>query len=130
MQKFEKEYNREQTTQSQFDYALCLVRSNYSGDMRRGLNLLEDLCRKNPEGQRDYIYYLAFGNARLQEYGTAIGYIDKFLDIEPQNHQVRELRDLCKQRRMDTATKGAAILGGAAMVVGGLAALGFGLLKK
>lgn len=129
-QKIENEYNRDPSPNTQFVYAMCLVRSKYSSDMSQGLFLLEDLCRHHPEGKRDYIYYLAFGNARLHEYGTAIRYIEKFQEIEPQNEQVQQLLDFCKKRRTETATKGAAILGGVAMLVGGLAALGFGMLKK
>lgn len=98
--------------------------------MRKGINLLEDLSNRHPEGKRDYIYYLAFGYARLQDYTLSLKFIDKFLQIEPENEQARSLRELVKAKRMNEATKGAAMVGGAAMIAGGLLALGFGLLKK
>lgn len=98
--------------------------------MRKGINLLEDLCERHPEGKRDYIYYLAFGYARLQEYNISLKYIEKFLQIEPNNEQALQLQMLVKEKRMDSAKKGAAVVGGAAMIAGGLLALGFGLLKK
>lgn len=112
MQKFEKEYNQEKTVNSQFSYALCLIRSNYSGDMRKGINLLEDLCERHPEGKRDYIYYLAFGYARLQDYTISMKYIERFLQIEPQNEQAKNLLDLVKSKRVAEASKGAAMVGG------------------
>lgn len=83
-------------------------------------------------------------------------YIERFLQIEPQNEQAKNLLDLVKSKRVAEATKGAAVVGGniytltkesllsrikhtlnhlrvlsgAAMIAGGLLALGFGLLKK
>lgn len=98
--------------------------------MKKGINLLEDLCDKHPEGKRDYIYYLAFGYARLQEYHLCLKYIEKFLLIEPNNEQALQLQEYVKQKRMDSAKKGVAVVGGAAMFAGGLLALGYGLMKK
>lgn len=111
-QKFEKEYNQEKNVNTQFSYALCLIRSNYSGDMRRGIGLLQDLCEHHADGKRDYIYYLAFGYARLQEYTLSLKYIEKFLLIEPENEQAKNLQELVKSKRMSDATKGAAVVGG------------------
>lgn len=45
--------------------------------------LLEDLYQTNESGQRDYIYYLAIGTARLKDYSKALGYARSFLSIEP-----------------------------------------------
>lgn len=111
-QKYEKEYNQDKSVGAQFSYALCLVRSGYAGDMRKGINLLEELCNRNPEGKRDYIYYLAFGYARLQDYTLSLKYIEKFLLIEPNNEQAKSLQELVKSKRMSEATKGAAVVGG------------------
>lgn len=120
--------------------------------MRKGINLLEDLCERHPAGKRDYIYYLAFGYARLQDYSLSLKYIDRFLQIEPENEQAKNLQELVKSKRRSDATKGAAVVGGesdtsphlmafvkstiipflagATLIAGGLLALGFGLLKK
>lgn len=57
--------------------------------MRKGINLLEDLSNRHPEGKRDYIYYLAFGHARLQDYTLSLKFIEKFLQIEPENEQAK-----------------------------------------
>lgn len=80
--------------------------------MRRGINLLQDLCERHPDGKRDYIYYLAFGYARLQDYTLSLKYIERFLEIEPQNEQAKNLQELVKSKRMSDATKGAAVVGG------------------
>lgn len=39
------------------------------------------------EGNRDYIYYLAVGNARIKEYAVALKFCKAFLQIEPNNSQ-------------------------------------------
>ena len=58
--------------------------------------ILEDLARIHPDGKRDYIYYLAFGNARIKNYSEGLKYCRAFLEIES-NEQVRslEVRKLC-----------------------------------
>lgn len=45
--------------------------------------LLQELYKSNEEGQRDYLYYLAIGNARIKEYSKALNYLKMFLAIEP-----------------------------------------------
>lgn len=52
--------------------------------------MFEDLARVHPDGRRDYIYYLAFGNARIKNYSEGLKYCRAFLDIES-NDQVRSL---------------------------------------
>ncbi|XP_053695409.1 mitochondrial fission 1 protein [Sabethes cyaneus] len=135
LEKFEKKYNREIETNSlthttQFEYAWCLVRSNYRNDMRSGITLLEDLCRKNPEGKRDYIYYLAIACTRLKEYSTAMKYVQAFLEIEPNNQQVISLEEYIKKKINIEGLKGAAMVSGAALVLGGVLGIGFALAKK
>ena len=50
LKKFETRYQTELnggqvSTNAQFDYAWCLIRSKYPSDIRKGILLLEDLCR-------------------------------------------------------------------------------------
>uniref|UniRef100_A0A1Q3FYE8 Mitochondrial fission 1 protein n=1 Tax=Culex tarsalis TaxID=7177 RepID=A0A1Q3FYE8_CULTA len=135
LEKFEKKYNQELhgeclTHTTQFEYAWCLVRSNYTNDMKSGITLLEDLCKKNPEGKRDYIYYLAIGYTRLKEYTTAMKYVQAFLEIEPNNQQVISLEEFIKKKLDIEGLKGAAMAGGAALVLGGILGIGFALSKK
>lgn len=71
-QKYEKVYHEQLnsgniTQKAQFEYAWCLVRSKYSCDIRKGLILLEELFHTDKEeSKRDYLYYLAIGNARIK----------------------------------------------------------------
>ncbi|KAL1377721.1 hypothetical protein pipiens_016066 [Culex pipiens pipiens] len=135
LEKFEKKYNQELqsgslTHTTQFEYAWCLVRSNYTNDMKSGITLLEELCKKNPEGKRDYIYYLALAYTRLKEYSTAMKYVQAFLEIEPNNQQVIVLEEYIKKKIDIEGLKGAAMAGGAALVLGGILGIGFALAKK
>lgn len=71
-QKFERVYHEQLyaekvTREAQFNYAWCLVRSKYPADIRKGIIFLEELYRDdNGVGRRDYLYYLAIGNARIK----------------------------------------------------------------
>lgn len=98
--------------------------------MRSGITLLEDLCRKNPEGKRDYIYYLALAYTRLKEFSTAMKYVQAFLEIEPNNQQVISLEEYIKKKMEIEGLKGVAMAGGAALVLGGILGIGFALAKK
>ncbi|CAI9736884.1 mitochondrial fission 1 protein-like [Octopus vulgaris] len=51
-----------------FDYALCLIRSKYSNDIRKGIAFLQDILQKTNDDQsrRDYLYYLAVGFTKLK----------------------------------------------------------------
>lgn len=95
----------------------------------QGIALLEDLCTKNPDDKRDYIYYLALGHARLKEYTHSIKFCEAFLQIEPNNQQVLGLQDYCKDQIRRDGLKGAAMVGGG-IVAAGAAAIGFALLKQ
>jgi len=71
-QKYEQVYNEQlkkgpATPKAQFEYAWCLVRSKFPADIRKGIIFLEELYQNgNAEGRRDYLYYLAIGNARIK----------------------------------------------------------------
>lgn len=59
--------------------------------MKKGILLLEDLVARHPEGNRDYIYYLAIGNARLKNYAVSLKFCQTFLQVEPNNQQAISL---------------------------------------
>ncbi|XP_058058781.1 mitochondrial fission 1 protein [Anopheles bellator] len=136
LEKFEKKYNEELklrgtvSTTTQFEYAWCMVRSDFKSDMKRGISLLENLFASHPEGRRDYLYYLAIGHTRLQEYSEALKHAQAFLEIEPNNQQVIALEEMVKKRMEIEGLKGVAKATGAALVVGGILGLGFALFKK
>lgn len=121
-------------TQSQFNYAWCLIRSKYKADIRKGIDLFKDLyLHENDSGKRDYIFYIAVGETKLKNYDEALRVVKGLLEVEPSNSQAKELETLIYKRRKKEAMEGAAIVGGATVafgVVGGLLALGMGALKK
>ncbi|XP_069168288.1 mitochondrial fission 1 protein-like isoform X2 [Procambarus clarkii] len=133
---FEQNYNEEMckgviSSKTQFEYACFLVRSKYPADIQRGVVLLEELYKRPDEiGKRDYIYYLAIGNARLKEYQVALKYLKGLLQVEPGNRQVLELETCIKKRMEKDAMKGAAIAGGALLGLGALVGLGVALSKR
>ncbi|XP_015788067.1 mitochondrial fission 1 protein [Tetranychus urticae] len=119
------------TSQTQFEYAWSLIRSKYRADINRGINLLEELCSSQlGEEKRDYLFYLAIANTKICDYSRALDCVDKFLLAEPNNRQACDLKKIIKDRIKRDGLKGAAIAGGAALVVGGLVGLGMALARK
>merc|ERR1712179_27347 len=133
---FEKRYNNEVcqgdvSSRTQFEYACFLVRSAYPGDIHRGVMLLEELYKRPDEsGKRDYVFYLAIGNARLKEYQTALNYVRGLLQVEPGNRQVSDLEVVIKKRMEKEAMKGAAIAGGAVLGLGAIIGIGMAMAKR
>ncbi|CAL8075236.1 unnamed protein product [Orchesella dallaii] len=138
LQEFEGKYNAEKqngvpSDDTTFHYAWCLVRSKLLTDVRKGVMFLEQLVKKTSVEQhhkRDYLYYLAVGNARLKEYATALKYIKSLLQLEPGNRQAQELEKAIKKSMESDAIKGVAIAGGGVLLAGALVGLGMSLLKK
>lgn len=118
------------TPKAQFEYAWCLVRSKYPADIKKGIILLEELFESHPEGKRDYLYFLAVGNARIKEYSIALQYVRGFLNIEPGNQQVQALEVHIKKRMEKEGLVGIAVVSGIVLAVGGLVGLGMALSKK
>ncbi|KAL8595939.1 hypothetical protein ACOMHN_018251 [Nucella lapillus] len=117
---------------TQFDYAWCLIRSRYQEDMKKGIAYLEDLLKSASDetAKRDYLFYVAVGFTRLKEYERALKYIDAVTRIEPRNHQAHNLHSYIKKKMEKDGLMGMAIVGGAALALGGLIGLGVATLKK
>ncbi|XP_073988470.1 mitochondrial fission 1 protein [Rhodnius prolixus] len=136
LKKFEAIYNEQVeasnvTTDATFNYAWCLVRSRYAADIRKGICLLETLFRDgNEQGRRDYVYYLAIGNAKLKEYSKALHYVRTFLTLEPGNQQVQHLETVIRKRMEKDGLLGIALAGGVVLAIGGLVGLGMAIAKK
>ncbi|KAK9510779.1 hypothetical protein O3M35_005491 [Rhynocoris fuscipes] len=136
LKKFEAIYNQQVeagnvTTEATFNYAWCLVRSRYAADIRKGICLLETLFRDgNEQGRRDYVYYLAIGNAKLKEYSKALHYVRTFLTLEPGNQQVQHLETVIRKRMEKDGLLGIALAGGAVLAIGGLVGLAMAITKK
>ncbi|XP_030636069.1 mitochondrial fission 1 protein [Chanos chanos] len=129
LKKFEKKYNAELvkgavSKETQFEYAWCLIRSKYTNDIRKGIQLLEELVQKSTkDDQRDYLFYLAVANYRLKEYERALKYIRTLLRQEPGNKQALELEKLIDRALKKDGLVGMAIVGGIGLGVAGLASL-------
>ncbi|RZC34415.1 mitochondrial fission 1 protein [Asbolus verrucosus] len=135
LKKFEKIYHEQLykndvTPKAQFEYAWCLVRSKYSSDIQKGIILLEDLYKTHEEGQRDYLYYLAIGTARLKEYTKALNYVRSFLLIEPGNQQVISLQQTIKKKMEKEGLVGMAMAGGVVLAVGAIVGVGMAIASK
>ncbi|CAB3405152.1 unnamed protein product [Caenorhabditis bovis] len=81
------------------------------------LNLLKDSVNTDV---RTCAYYAALGHTRLKNYDKAMSYIDAILKSEPDNVQVKHLKANVEKNMQKDGFIGAAIVGGAAAVVGGL----------
>ncbi|KAI2803695.1 hypothetical protein RDWZM_001624 [Blomia tropicalis] len=109
-----------------FEYALALTRSRYSVDQLRAIQLLEDLCVSGDnEAFRDYLYYLTIANIKLQNYDRALACIKKFLSVEPENRQAKDLKDYIDSKLFRDGMKGLAIVGGVAVALGTAVAIAF-----
>ncbi|XP_050432220.1 mitochondrial fission 1 protein [Adelges cooleyi] len=138
LKKFEKEYHTQLSTgtvsqDTKFHYAWCLVRSNYPADIRKGLILLEQLIKheaNDEDAKRNYLYYLALGNSRIKEYGTALQFIKAFLHMQPENQQAKTLLSTIQKKMEADAHKGMAIAGGVVLGLGALVGLALALGKS
>ncbi|XP_017461779.1 PREDICTED: mitochondrial fission 1 protein-like, partial [Rhagoletis zephyria] len=95
---------------TRFEYALALTRSRYKGDHLRAVNILEDLCVSgDPDVFRDYLYYLTIVNIKLQNFERARDCINKFLSVEPENRQAKDLKEYIESKVFREGVKGLAI---------------------
>eukprot|EP00794_Sanderia_malayensis_P012885 gene12885-14211_t len=123
LKKFEDKYLSEEklgraSTDTQFQYAYCLVRSKYKDDIRKGIDLFNDLCMRGCD-QRDFLFYLGFAHYKLKEYSVALKFVQRILTIEPNNRQAEQLQDLIDKDMKKDGLFGIAMVG----VAGGAAAL-------
>ncbi|XP_012690930.1 mitochondrial fission 1 protein [Clupea harengus] len=129
LKKFEKKYNAELakgpvSKETKFEYAWCLIRSKFSNDINKGIQMLEELVTKSAkDDQRDFLFYLSVANYRLKEYERALKYIRTLLKSEPGNNQAMELKKLIDQALKKDGLVGMAIVGGIGLGVAGLAGL-------
>ncbi|XP_050389078.1 mitochondrial fission 1 protein [Patella vulgata] len=137
LKKFEKTYRDQElrgkpSDKAMFDYAWCLVRSKYLQDMQKGVALLEELFRKTKDevAKRDYLYYMSIAYTRIKEYDTALKYANAIRKIEPGNKQAVQLEDYIKKKMKKEGLMGIAIVGGAALALGGIVGLGLAALSK
>ena len=85
---------------------------------------------RDESGKRDYLFYLAIGNARIKEYQVALKYVRGLLQVEPGNRQAQELESIIKKKMEKEGLVGMAGVGGATLALGGLVGLGIALAKS
>ena len=85
---------------------------------------------RDESGKRDYLFYLAIGNARIKEYQVAMKYVRGLLQVEPGNRQAQELESIIKKKMEKEGLVGMAVVGGATLALGGLVGLGIALAKS
>ena len=73
---------------------------------------------------------MAFGNARIKEYQTALQYVRGLLQVEPANRQAQDLEVVIKKKMEKEGLIGMVVVGGAALAFGGLIGLGIALAKS
>ncbi|XP_043236015.1 mitochondrial fission 1 protein-like [Amphibalanus amphitrite] len=122
---------------TQFQYACCLVRSGYAADVRKGIQMLISLLKTPSAGgggqdaaQRDYLYFLAVGCAKVKEYVDSLKHVRKLLEMEPTNRQAKDLEKVVQKKMEREAYMGAAVAGGAVLAVGGIVGLAMALTKR
>uniref|UniRef100_A0A8C7SDN5 Mitochondrial fission 1 protein n=1 Tax=Oncorhynchus mykiss TaxID=8022 RepID=A0A8C7SDN5_ONCMY len=130
-QKFEKKYNSELvkggvSKETKFEYAWCLTRSKYSGDIKKGIVLLEELVNKGSKDDVTFtvlLYYPPGFKREFIDYEKALKYIRTLLKNEPGNKQALELEKLIDKALKKDGLVGMAIVGGIGLGVAGLAGL-------
>lgn len=117
-QRYEYAFNKHGTPKSQFDYALCLLRSPYKSDMQKAALLLTDLLNSDKSNKRDYLFHLAVVHTRLNNYIDAEGYVDKIYKTEPNNSQVSTLRSVIAEKKKSQAISDIATLSVCSAIAG------------
>ncbi|XP_071838439.1 mitochondrial fission 1 protein-like isoform X2 [Apostichopus japonicus] len=135
IKRFEQTYNSELargkvSSRTQFEYGWCLVRSAYTNDIKKGTILMEELLQGGSQQiQRDCLFYLGVGHYRLKNFTKALQFVKGLLQIEPNNHQAKDLEILIKKKMNKDGLFGMAMVGGAAVVIGGLVVAGMAITK-
>jgi fission 1 protein len=118
---------------TQFQYALCLVRSGNPNNIHNAFQLFKKMfdTSTDEDFRRDALYYMAVAEAKLKNYEPALKYLDTILKVQPNNDQVRDLYVVVNKRMRKDGLIGLGIVGSAAAVgFAGIVGLGLALLAK
>ena len=110
-------------TQTKFNYAWGLIKSDQRGEQQLGVQLLSDIFKTEPGRRRECLYYLGLGNYKLGNYAEARRYNDLLLEKEPGNLQSGSLRQLIDDKVNREGLMGMAIIGGATVALGVVGAM-------
>jgi len=112
----EEKYQQDPSDKNAFDLAQWLTTSTSEYDKERGVQLLKGLLATDPNNV-GYLYYLASGHYKLQNYVEAKKYADMLLAIQPNNRQAMSLKSLAEEKVAKDGLIGMMIVGGAAAAV-------------
>jgi fission 1 protein len=118
---------------SQFQYALCLVRSSERRHVQNGFQLFKNIFETSNDDdfKRDALYYMAVAEAKMKNYEPALKYLDAILKVQSGNEQVRDLYVEVNKRMRKDGLIGIGIVGSAAAVgFAGIVGLGLALFAK
>jgi len=119
-----KKARKEVPKDIRFNYSWSLIRTKDKQLISEGVAILTDLYRVGTEVEkREYVYYLAVGNAKLHNLVAALRFCDAILTVEPKNHQAMALRRFVRGRVIRDGVIGVAAF------VAGAAFLGFCVRK-
>ena len=85
------------TTQTKFNYAWALIKSQNRQQMLQGVALLTDIYRSDPPRRRECLYYLSLGHYKLSNFDEAKRFNGVLLEREPNNLQAQSLNALIEK---------------------------------
>ncbi|WFD03270.1 mitochondrial membrane protein [Malassezia obtusa] len=85
------------TTQTKFNYAWALIKSQNRQQMLQGVALLTDIYRSDPPRRRECLYYLSLGHYKLANFDEAKRFNSLLLEREPNNMQAQSLNALIEK---------------------------------
>jgi fission 1 protein len=71
---------------------------------------------RDETGKRDYLYYLAIGNACIKENQTLLKYVRALLQVQLGNRQAQDLEAVVTKKMEKDGEKGMALVGGATLL--------------
>ncbi|VEU22973.1 DEKNAAC104241 [Brettanomyces naardenensis] len=122
----EKQVDSEQpepTTQSLFNFAWGLVKSESQADNKQGIDILTSIFKKEPSRRRECLYYLSVGCYKIGEYKESERYVKVLLQHEPDNLQAQALKQEIDNGLAKNSLIGFAIISGVTAAGVGLASL-------
>jgi len=81
----ESSLNSVPSHETKFTYALFLIKTNDRRLLVRGTELLQDLLQHD-ENNREYLYYVAIGFFKMEEFGTSRKYVLSLLQKGNNKH--------------------------------------------
>lgn len=115
------------STQSKFNYAWGLIKSDRKEQQRLGVKILTEVFKDSPQRRRECLYYLSIGTYKLGDYSDSRRYAEALVNHEPDNAQAIALKRMVEDRISKESLIGVGIVAGA-LAVG--ATVLTGILKR